>query len=190
MGRAMKKTIAWALVLGTALAPLAAQEEAEDGNRSMREIKKERVRPPRIPDAPFVPKRGMIQREKGQFWAGPPDEDRFGQILSLTLVSKDKLQEKLGEWPNYQQLSVEQRERLMERIDQVRKAARQQALEVAREFDIRLEPGQEDEFVRMYWSERVAMDRTLRKEMEGKRMRLEQESEGRILRKFPKASTQ
>lgn len=187
MGRAMRKAALFAFVLGLFSLPVTAQEERQDPRSA--EFKKEKARPPRIPDGPFVPKRGMVKREKGEFWAGPPDEGRFGQILSLTLVSKDKLQEKLGEWPNYQQLSVEQRERLMERIDQVRESARKQALEVVKEFGLQVEPGQEEAFVRMYWSERVRMDQSLRKEMEDKRMKLEQEAESRILQKFPKKSS-
>ena len=182
----MRKAALFAFVLGLFSLPVTAQEERQDPRSA--EFKKEKARPPRIPDGPFVPKRGMVKREKGEFWAGPPDEGRFGQILSLTLVSKDKLQEKLGEWPNYQQLSADQRERLMERIDQVRESARKQALEVAREFSLQVSPAQEDEFVRMYWSERVAMDQFLRREMEDKRRKLEKESEDRILKKFPQKS--
>ena len=182
----MRKAALFAFVLGLFSLPVTAQEERQDPRSA--EFKKEKARPPRIPDGPFVPKRGMVKREKGEFWAGPPDEGRFGQILSLTLVSKDKLQEKLGEWPNYQQLSADQRERLMERIDQVRESARKQALEVAKDFSLQVSPAQEDEFVRMYWSERVAMDQFLRSEMEGKRRKLEKESEDRILKKFPPKS--
>lgn len=187
MGRFMRKIIFPALVLGLLAWPVTAQQENQDSKPA--EVKKEKTRPPRIPDAPFVPKRGMVKREKGEFWAGPPDEGRFSQILSLTLVPKEKLQEKLGEWPNYQQLSVEQRERLMERIDQVRESARKQALEVAKEFDLQVAPGQEEAFVRMYWSERVSMDQSLRKEMEEKRKKLEQEAENRLLQKFPKKTS-
>lgn len=182
----MRKIIFPVFVLGLLACPVTAQEESQDPKPA--EVKKEKARPPRIPDAPFVPKRGMVKREKGKFWAGPPDEGRFGQILSLTLVPREKLQEKLGEWPNYQQLSVEQRERLMERIDQVREAARKQALEVAKEFRLQIKPGQEEEFVRMYWRERVTMDQSLQTEMEAKRKQLEQESEDRILQRFPKTS--
>lgn len=183
----MRKAALFAFVLGLFSLPVTAQEERQEPRPA--EVKKEKTRPPRIPDGPFVPKRGMVKREKGEFWAGPPDEGRFGQILSLTLVSKDKLQEKLGEWPNYQQLSAEQRERLMERIEQVREAARKQALEVAKEFSLQVSPAQEDEFVRMYWSERVAMDQFLRREMEDKRRKLEKESEDRILKKFPQKTS-
>lgn len=162
----------------------------EDGSSpASAEGGKEKARPPRIPDAPFVPKRGMVKREKGQFWAGPPDEGRFAQILTLTLVPKEKLHEKLSEWPNYQELDQAQRARLEERIDQVRETARKQALDVAKEFGLRVGPGQEDEFVRMYWSERVKMDSQLRQELSRKRKKLEEESEGRILQKFPKADT-
>ena len=186
MGRFMRRIIFPIFVLGLLVWPVTAQEESPDLQPV--EVKKEKTRPPRIPDAPFVPKRGMVKRDKGEFWAGPPDEGRFGQILSLTLVPREKLQEKLGEWPNYQQLSVEQRERLMERIDQVRESARKQALEVAKEFGLQVEPGQEEVFVRMYWSERVRMDQALRKEMEGKRKKLEEESQARILEKFPRLS--
>jgi hypothetical protein len=131
----------------------------------------------------------MVKREKGQFWAGPPDEGRFTQILTLTLVPRERLEEKLAEWPNYQQLNEEQRARLLERIDQVREAARKQALEVAKEFGLQVAPGQEEEFVRMYWIERVSIDQTLRKELQEKRTRLEKESESRILQKFPRATS-
>jgi hypothetical protein len=40
----------------------------------------------------------------------------------------------------------------------------------------------------MYWAERVAIDQTLRKELQEKRSRLERESENRIYQKFPKAT--
>ncbi len=176
-------------VLGMAVLafPVVAQEE-ETVNRSPLEGKKEKGRPPRIPDAPFVPKRGMVKREKGQFWAGPPDESRFGQILGLTLVPPEKLQEKLAEWPNFQALSPEQRARLVERIDQVRETARKQALDVAQEFGLRVPAEQEDAFVQMYWKERVQMDQILRQELQQKRSRLEQESQTRILQKFPRTN--
>lgn len=176
--------LALGLLAGTVLAQDGGNADATSG-----EVKKEKARPPRIPDAPFVPKRGMVKREKGQFWAGPPDEGRFAQILALTLVPRERLQEKLAEWPNYQELSVDQRQRLVERIDQVREAARKQALEVAKEFGLQVESGREDEFVRMYWSERVAMDQALKKELQEKRKKLEEESENKIFRKFPKPSS-
>ena len=183
----MKKFLILILSFGVIAGPLAAQEEAEPESKTG-EAKKEKVRPPRIPDGPFVPKRGMVTRQKGQFWAGPPDEGRFGQILTLTLVPKAKLQEKLAEWPNYQELSQAQRDRLVERIDQVRETARKQALDVAKEFDLQVAPGREEEFVRMYWLERVEIDQALKEELSTKRKKLEKESEERILRKFPKGT--
>ena len=183
----MKQWILAMVSLAVVISPLPAQE-GEGSLTQTKEAKKEKARPPRIPDGPFVPKRGMVKREKGQFWAGPPDEDRFAQILTLTLVPRERLQEKLAEWPNYQQLNEEQRARLLERIDQVREAARKQALEVAKEFGLQVSPGQEEEFVRMYWFERVSIDQTLRKELQEKRSRLERESENRIYQKFPKAT--
>lgn len=180
----MRKVTLVILALGLLMRPALAQQE-EKADAKSEELKKEKGRPPRIPDAPFVPKRGMVKREKGQFWAGPPDEGRFAQILTLTLVPKDKLQEKLAEWPNYQELNDAQRARLVERIDEVRETARKQALEVAKDFNLQVEQGQEDEFVRLYWRERVQMDQVLRKEFQEKRKKLEQESEDRIFRKFP-----
>lgn len=186
----MKMLTLVALVMGLLPGLATAQEEAKPdlGKPEVKsgEVKKEKARPPRIPDAPFVPKRGMVKREKGQFWAGPPDEGRFAQILALTLVPKEKLQDKLAEWPHYQELSAEQRQRLTERIDDVRETAAKQALDVAREFNLQVGQGQEEEFVRMYWTERLQIDQALRKEFQEKRKKLEQESENRILNKFPK----
>jgi hypothetical protein len=104
------------------------------------------------------------------------------------LVPPEKLQEKLAEWPNFQALSPEQRARLVERIDQVRETARKQALDVAQEFGLRVPAEQEDAFVQMYWKERVQMDQVLRQELQQKRSRLEQESQTRILQKFPRTN--
>ena len=94
----------------------------------------------------------------------------------------------MAEWPNYQELNQAQRDRLVERIDQVRETARKQALDVAKEFDLQVAPGREEEFVRMYWLERVEIDQALKEELSTKRKKLEKESEERILRKFPKGT--
>jgi len=185
----MKQWILAMVGLAVAISPLSAQE-GEGSLTQRKEAKKEKARPPRIPDGPFVPKRGMVKREKGQFWAGPPDEGRFAQILTLTLVPKERLQEKLAEWPNYQELDEAQRARLLERIDQVREAARKQALEVAKEFGLQVAPGREEEFVRMYWTERVAIDQALGQELRAKKARLEKDSENRIFQKFPKSKAE
>jgi len=84
-------------------------------------------------------------------------------------------------------LNEAQRTRLVERIDEVRQTAQKQALEVAKEFDLQVGPGQEEEFVRMYWMERVQIDQTLREELLTKRRKLEGESKERILKKYPKS---
>jgi len=186
----MKSWVGFALGSLLVAVPICAQEvnPEEAVDPKPKKEKTESTRPPRIPDAPYVPKRGMVKRERGQFWAGPPDESRFAQILTLTLVPREKLQEKLAEWPNYQELNEAQRQRLVERIDQVRETARKQALDVAKEFQLQVGAGQEDEFVRTYWMERVEIDQALREELSTKRKKLEKESEERILRKFPKAT--
>ena len=185
----MRMVLMVLVVLAAWVSPLAAQEvePVGSGDPGSGDWKKEKARPPRIPDGPFVPKRGMVMRKKGEFWAGPPDEGRFEQILTLTLIPREKLQEKLGEWPNYREFSPEQKERLAERIDQVRETARKQALEVAKEFQLRIEPGQEEEFVRMHWRERIQIDQALRQELFTKRKKLEKGAEERIFKKFPKS---
>ena len=185
VGRPMKRMMLALVGLGVLIGPVAAQDE-EESIFPAKEVKKEKARPPRIPDGPFVPKRGMVKREAGQFWAGPPDEGRFAQILLLTLVPREQLQERLAEWPNYQELNEAQRARLVERIDEFRQSAQKQALEVAKEFKLQVAPGQEEEFVRMYWMEKVQIDQALRQELLTKRKKLEGESEERILKKFPK----
>ena len=184
----MKKILVALLGWGIVTSPLLAEDE-ETSTLQTKEVKKEKVRPPRIPDAPFVPKRNMVKREKGQFWAGPPGEARFAQILLLTLVPRERLREKLAEWPNYQELDEAQRARLVERIDEVRETCRKQALEVAKEFGLKVGPGQEEEFVRMYWSERVRMEQALRQELLEKRSQLEKDSENRIFKRFPQAES-
>jgi hypothetical protein len=73
----------------------------------------------------------MIQREKGQFWAGPQDEGRFVQIMTLALVPKEQLEKQLQAWPMYEKLTEEQRARLMERINEFWMKSTKEALGVA-----------------------------------------------------------
>jgi hypothetical protein len=149
-------------------------------------VKSSKPRPPRIPDGALVPKRGMIQRDKDQFWAGPQDGNRFIEILTLTMVTKDQLQAKLEEWPPFQKFSDPQKARLVERIDEVRDQARKEALEVAQEFQFALSPENQDEFVRKYWMEKLGIEKSLREELSPLRKRLEEEGRKRLEQDFKK----
>ena len=141
-------------------------------------------RPPRIPDGAYVPKKGMINREKDQFWAGPGEEDRFVQILTLTLVPKEKLEVKLQEWAPYQKFTDAQKARLLERIDEVRIESRKEALKVAKEFNLEVTPENEDAFVQRYWSEKVGVEKAIKDELSPMRKRLEDEAKKRIEKRF------
>lgn len=143
-------------------------------------------RPPRIPDGPMVPKRGMMQREKEQFWAGPEDGNRFVEILTLTLISKEQLQAKLEEWPPYQKFSEPQKARLLERINEFRNQARKEALEVAQDFQLGVSPENQEDFIRKYWMEKLGIEKALRDELSPLRKRLEGEAQKRLERDFKK----
>ena len=49
----MNKLALWIFVFGFLVMPVSAQEEESDVKP--KEVRKEKDRPPRIPDAPFVP---------------------------------------------------------------------------------------------------------------------------------------
>jgi len=158
---------------------LEAQEEPKKGLDGSG-----RTRPPRGPDAPFVPKRDMVQRHKDQFWAGPQDEGRFVQILTLALVPREQLDEKLQAWPMYQKLSQEQRVRLVERIDEFWVKSTKEALEVAKEFQLQVGPENEQAFVRAYWTEKMATEKAIREQLSPLRKKLEDEARQRLERSF------
>jgi len=145
-------------------------------------------RPPRIPDGPLVPKRGMIQRDQDQFWAGPQDGNRFIEILTLTMVAKDQLKAKLEEWPPFQKFSEPQKARLVERIEEFRDQARKEALEVAREFQLVVNPENQEDFIRKYWMEKLAIEKAIREELSPLRKRLEEEGKKRLEKDFKKSS--
>ena len=151
--------------------------EAQEGNATTKPVKS---RPPRVPDGPIVPKRDMIQREKGQFWAGPQDEGRFVQIMTLALVPKEQLEKQLQAWPMYEKLTEEQRTRLMERIDEFWMKSTKEALGVAQEFQFDVRPENEQAFVRAYWMEKIATEKAIREELSPLRKRLEGEARKRL----------
>jgi hypothetical protein len=154
--------------------------EAEDGDTKSKESIEGKPRPPRIPDGPFVPKRDMVQRQKDQFWAGPQDQDRLVQILTLALVPREQLGQKLQAWPMYQKLSEEQRVRLVERIDEFWVKSTKEALEVAKDFQLQVGPENEQAFVRAYWMEKVGMEKAIREQLSPLRKKLEDESKKRL----------
>ena len=160
------------------------QTSASDGANAVE--KSGKARPPRIPDGPMVPKRGMIQREKEQFWAGPQDGNRFVEILTLTMITKEELRAKLEGWPPYQKFSEPQKARLVERIDEFRDQARKEALEVAQDFQLAVSPENQEEFVRRYWMEKLGIEKTLREELSPLKKRLEDEAKRRLERDFKK----
>lgn len=162
------------------------QTSASDGTNAVE--KSSKARPPRIPDGPMVPKRGMIQREKEQFWAGPQDGNRFVEILTLTMITKEELRAKLEGWPPYQKFSEPQKARLVERIDEFRDQAKKEALEVAQDFHLAVSPENQDEFVRRYWMEKLGIEKTLREELSPLKKRLEDEAKKRLERDFKKIS--
>lgn len=169
-----------------ALGGFCLQAQSSSATQTNLAEKTAKPRPPRIPDGPMVPKRGMIQRDKDQFWAGPQDGNRFIEILTLTLVSKDQLQAKLDGWPPYQGFSDPQKARLLERIDEFRDQARKEALEVAQDFQLAVSPENEEEFVRKYWMEKLGIEKTLREELSPLRKRLEDEAKKKLERDFKK----
>lgn len=150
--------------------------------------KSPKPRPPRIPDGDLVPKRGMIQRDQNQFWAGPQDGNRFIEILTLTMVSRDQLQAKLQAWPPFQKFSDPQKARLVERLDEVRDQAKKEALEVAKEFQLVVHHENQDEFVKKYWMEKLAIEKSIREELSPLRKRLEDEAKKRLEKDFGKPS--
>ena len=163
-----------------AILALALLGGAGHGQETNGSEKAKKPRPPRVPDAPFVPKRDMVQREKDQFWAGPPDQDRFVQIMALALVPREQLGEKLEAWPMYKKLSEEQRVRLVERIDEFWAKSTKEALAVAKDFDLQVGPENEQAFVRAYWMEKMATERAIREQLSPLRKRLEQEAKERL----------
>jgi hypothetical protein len=126
----------------------------------------------------------MVQRQKDQFWAGPQDEGRFVQILTLALVPREQLDEKLQAWPMYQKLSQEQRVRLVERIDEFWVKSTKEALEVAKEFQLEVGPENEQAFVRAYWTEKVATEKAIREQLSPLRKKLEDEARQKLERNF------
>jgi hypothetical protein len=180
VGRAMSRAFLYfAMGLGLWCGVLEAQEEPKKGPDVSG-----KTRPPRVPDAPFVPKRDMVQRQKDQFWAGPQDEGRFVQILTLALLPKEQLEEKLQAWPMYQKLSQEQRVRLVERIDEFWVKSTKEALEVAKEFQLQVGPENEQAFVRAYWTEKMATEKAIREQLSPLRKKLEDEARQRLEKNF------
>jgi len=166
----------------TAGSSLEAQTYGPSGTNGVERPAK--PRPPRIPDGPMVPKRGMMQRDKDQFWAGPQDGNRFIEILTLAMVAKDQLQANLEAWPAFQKFSEPQKTRLVERIEEFRGQARKEALEVAQEFRLSVSPENQEDFIRRYWMEKLAIEKSIREELSPLRKRLEDEAKKRLEKDF------
>jgi hypothetical protein len=180
VGRAMSRAFLYFVMgLGLWCGVLEAQEEPKKGLDGAG-----KTRPPRVPDAPFVPKRDMVKRQKDQFWAGPQDEGRFVQILTLALLPREQLEEKLQAWPMYQKLSQEQRVRLVERIDEFWVKSTKEALDVAKEFQLQVGPENEQAFVRAYWTEKMATEKAIREQLSPLRKKLEDEARQRLEKNF------
>lgn len=178
MGGAMRRAFCFLVM---ALGLWGGELRAEEGEPKKGPSK---TRPPRIPDGPLVPGRDMVQRQKNQFWAGPQEERRFVQIMTLALLPREQLEEKLQAWPMYQNLTEEQKVRLVERIDEFWVKSRKEALLVAKEFQLQVGPENEEVFVRAYWMEKMGTEREVQKQLSPMRKKLEDEARRRLEKGF------
>jgi hypothetical protein len=94
------------------------------------------------------------------------------------------LEEKLQAWPMYQKLSQEQRARLIERIDEFWVKSTKEALEVAKEFQLQVGSENEQAFVRAYWTEKIATEKSIREQLSPLRKKLEDEARQKLERNF------
>jgi hypothetical protein len=95
-------------------------------------------------------------------------------------MPREQLGEKLQAWPMYQKLSEEQRARLVERIDEFWVKSTKEALQVAKDFQLKVGPENEQAFVRAYWMEKVGMEKAIQEELSPLRKRLEGEAKKRL----------
>lgn len=95
--------------------------------------------------------------------AGTP---QFTQMLKMALLPPDQVEVGMQQWPKYQEMDEMAREELRRNLERFRHRIKQEAMEDAQQQRLVIPPGQEGEFVRLYWEKRIQIETRVRQEAE------------------------
>lgn len=132
----------------------------------------------------------------GRFlWAGErpepngpaPEESRWelrqkiGQLLELP---DDRLLAELEKWPRFQQMDLDRKGKLLERIARMRVERHREAEREAERLGLKLSGDRKAAFERRYWQRREEIARRLWQETEGERKALREKMEKDLRAEF------
>ncbi len=106
------------------------------------------------------------------------------RLLELLQLPKEKLWDELLKWPTFQQMSLQEQGKFVDRLAEMRQRLRAQALKKAAAMGIQLAPGQEDAFVSSYLKERMEVERQVWQETQPKRHKLEEQLNANLRKEY------
>lgn len=119
------------------------------------------------PEGRVNPEHAQRRRMPGQGLLMASDE-RFQKMLLLTRTPPDQVQQKLQEWPEYQKMDPQQREKLAKGLEMFRQHITRTALDDAQKLGLTIPPEKEADYIKAYWDKRIAAEMPIRREVEAK----------------------
>lgn len=108
-------------------------------------------------------KRRLPSAPKPFLMAGHPD---FARMIEAALAPEDQIQQRLEQWPRYQQLDERGRAEMRQGFHRLRRRLREEALEEATTRGWVIPPEREAEFLRAYWAGRIRIEQAIRQRAE------------------------
>ena len=117
---------------------------------------------------PDKPEKGGMRRQMQShpfLMAGDP---RCQKMLLLARTRPEQVRQKLSEWPEYQKLDEDKRNKMVGRLQEFRERIRETAMEEAGKLGLNVPAARKEEFVQRYWSKQIAAETPIRLEAEEK----------------------
>lgn len=106
------------------------------------------------------------------------------RLNKLAGLPPDQLQQKLAQWPPYQQMDAAAREKLMDRIAKLRAKRRKEAMQSARKLGLVVPTDQQEAFVNRFWEVRLQREKRIWQEMQKLRRESQKRVEAAMLEEF------
>jgi hypothetical protein len=115
---------------------------------------------------------------------------RGEKMIQLAFTPPAKLEEAVSKWPKWQEMPEDRKKAFLAQIDEFRQNLRKFAMSEAARMKLVIAPEREEEYVRAFWTKRMEVERTLRKEIEPRRKELLETAEASLQKQFgPKPET-
>lgn len=167
--------------MGTNLSPDAWKQLTPEQREALREKMKEFKNEWKEMEGGLSKKDGA---PKGDRRPIPLWDERFPKMIEIAAAPEEKVQTLATQIAASRNESPEKQQEIVAHIMEFRKHLRDEALQAAKNMNVRLTPDKEGDFIRTFWTKRMEIEKSLHQEVEPRRKQMLEQAREELSKQF------